>query len=166
MWATIAAALAAVAVGGRAHASAEPARAVVFVCQHGNVKSVIAAQWFNRLAARRGSRLRALARGMEPTGRVPEKVAAELRREGFEVGGLEAEALDGADLVGAARVVAIGVDTGAVTTGGRVPVEDWQGIPPASERYGEASAALRARVEALLERLEPRASGQPGSRRE
>ena len=43
-----------VAFGGAPSRKAEAPRTVVFVCEHGNVKSLIAREWFNRLAAERG----------------------------------------------------------------------------------------------------------------
>jgi len=42
-------------------------RTVVFVCQHGAAKSVLAATLLERLAAEQGLPLRALARGTEPS---------------------------------------------------------------------------------------------------
>ena len=39
---------------------------VVFVCEHGAAKSVVAAQYFNKLAGERGLAVRAVARGAEP----------------------------------------------------------------------------------------------------
>lgn len=37
---------------------------VVFVCEHGTAKSLIAREWFNRLAAQRGIAARAVSRGV------------------------------------------------------------------------------------------------------
>jgi arsenate reductase (thioredoxin) len=39
---------------------------VVFVCEHGAAKSVIATAYFNKLAAERGLRTRAIYRGVNP----------------------------------------------------------------------------------------------------
>jgi len=39
---------------------------LVFVCEHGNVKSLIAASLFNKAATDRGSPLRAMSRGVNP----------------------------------------------------------------------------------------------------
>ena len=39
---------------------------IVFVCEHGAAKSIIAAAYFNQLAAEMGSDLRAVARGTDP----------------------------------------------------------------------------------------------------
>ena len=37
----------------------ESPQTVVFVCEHGNAKSLIASEWFNRLARARGLKARA-----------------------------------------------------------------------------------------------------------
>lgn len=126
-------------------------RTVVFACAHGNVKSLIASEWLNRRAAERGIAVRAVARGLTPENPVPPAIAESLRREGIDVAGFEAQALSPSDVEGVARLVMIGVEAPAWVERGRVPVEDWLGIPPASERYEESRDALRARIETLLD---------------
>jgi protein-tyrosine-phosphatase len=126
---------------------------VVFVCAHGNVKSLIASQWFNRRAAERGLAVRAVSRGVAPENPVPPAIAGRLRQDGFDVTGFEARALAPADAEGASRMVMIGVEPPSwVGVTGR-PVETWDGIPPASESYEASRDALRARIEALLDTL-------------
>jgi arsenate reductase len=39
---------------------------IIFVCEHGAAKSVIAATYFNHLAEKAGSARRAIARGINP----------------------------------------------------------------------------------------------------
>jgi protein-tyrosine-phosphatase len=126
---------------------------VVFVCQHGNVKSLIAAQWFNRLAAERGIAARAVARGLEPENSVPPAIADRLRRDGLDVRGYEARPLVSADVEGAQQLVAIGVEAPAWVARSGVAVDAWDGIPPASERYEESRDAMRARIDVLLQSL-------------
>jgi protein-tyrosine-phosphatase len=137
-----------------ATATPRPNRTVVFVCEHGNVKSLVAQQWFNRLAEKRGSELRAVSRGMRPEPAVPVAIAGRLRDDGFDVAGFVPAELTSADLATAIRVVAIGVDTSPVTSSTRVPVETWREIPPASEQYEASRDALRRRMLALLDDLE------------
>ncbi len=132
----------------------EPPRSVVFVCEHGNVKSLIAREWFNRLAASRGLDLRALSRGVTPEKSVPAAIADALRRDGFDVGGFEPRAFSAADATGAARVVGIGVDLSSAGERSDAPLETWPDIPPASENYAASRDALRARIEALLRTFE------------
>ena len=45
--------------------------AVVFVCEHGSVKSLVAQEWFNRRAKERGLAVRAVSRGITPDASVP-----------------------------------------------------------------------------------------------
>jgi protein-tyrosine-phosphatase len=138
----------------RKPAGPPPPRAnVVFVCAHGNVKSLIAAEWFNRLAAERGVAARAVARGLAPENPVPPAIAERLKRDGVDVAGFEARALSTADVEGAFRLVAIGVEPPAWVQRSGVAVEAWDGIPPASERYEESRDAMRARMDALLRAL-------------
>jgi arsenate reductase (thioredoxin) len=124
---------------------------VVFVCEHGTVKSLIASEWFNRLAAERGLDVRAAPRGVTPDASVPPAIAEALREEGFDVSTFEPRAFGTADASVALRVVGIGVDLSAAV---RVPLETWQGIPPAGPSYAATRDALRTRIEVLLKTLE------------
>src|SRR5438477_12823807 len=56
---------------------------VVFVCEHGAAKSVVAAAHFNDLAAKRGLRVRAIARGVEPQAQLAPSAVNGLRGEGL-----------------------------------------------------------------------------------
>jgi len=133
---------------------------VVFVCEHGNVKSLIAREWFNRQAAQHGLAVRAVSRGLRPVTPAPSAIAEELRRDGFDVAGFEARAFTTADLAGATRVVAIGIERSALGARADLPIETWEGIPPASEQYAAARDALRARIESLLSTLAREERGQ------
>ena len=124
---------------------------VVFVCEHGNVKSLIAQEWFNRRAKERGLAVRAVSRGRKPEAPVPGPIADALARDGFDVRTFAPQAPVAAELRQAARVVGIGLDGKAL--GATVDVEVWEGIPPASEDYAAAREALRARIETLLSAL-------------
>jgi protein-tyrosine-phosphatase len=130
--------------------SPPPARPVVFVCEHGNVKSLIAASWFDRLAAERGLPTRAVSRGLTPEAGVPEAIAARLAGDGFDVTGFAPRALASADVEGASRVVLIGAEPPEWLAASAVPVERWDGVPPASERFEASRDALRARIATLL----------------
>jgi len=142
------------ALGAATPREPEAAQTVVFVCQHGNVKSLIAREWFNRLATEHGLPFRAVARGVTPEASVPPAIAEALRSDGFDVSGFEPRAFSAADVTGAARIVGIGVELSSAPERGDAPLDTWQGIPPASERYAASRDALRARIEALLKTLE------------
>jgi arsenate reductase len=135
--------------------SRPPAPTVVFVCQHGNVKSLIASQWFNRLAAERGLAVRAVSRGVTPETPVPPAIAERLARDGFDVTRFEPTAFTPADL-GASRVVMIGVEPPAWVGSKRLGVETWDRIPPATERYEASRDAMRDRIGSMLDALAKR----------
>jgi arsenate reductase len=126
---------------------------VVFVCAHGNAKSLIASEWFNRLASERGIPAHATARWLTPENPVPPRIATRLQEEGMDVSGFEARAFVPADLDGAQRVVLIGVDPPSWAERSRVSPEAWNGIPPASEGYDKSRDAMLSRIEALLTEL-------------
>jgi arsenate reductase len=59
---------------------------IVFVCQYGSAKSVVAARFFNRIAAEEGLPFRAVARGIETERVIPSYVREPIRADGFEIG--------------------------------------------------------------------------------
>jgi len=133
---------------------AKPARTVVFVCEHGSVKSLIAMQWFNRRALERGVKYRAVSRGMTPDPSVPKGIAARLQEDGFAVENFTPARLSKVDVRDAVRVVSIGADITSVTMDSRVKVEEWGDVPPASENYASSREAIRKHIDALLTELE------------
>ena len=58
---------------------------VLFVCLHASAKSLIAAEYFNKLAGERRLPFRAVSAGTEPDGAVPPHVVAGLRDDGYDV---------------------------------------------------------------------------------
>jgi protein-tyrosine-phosphatase/ketosteroid isomerase-like protein len=126
---------------------------VVFVCEHGSVKSVMAAHWFNRLAAERNAPVRAVSRGVAPDEAIPPAVARNLAEDGFDVAGFAPKRLQATDVAGAVHVVAIGVDSPLLSD---AKLSRWDDIPPASTGYAASRDAMRARIEALLDSLATR----------
>jgi arsenate reductase len=127
---------------------------VVFVCEHGSVKSLIAAQWFFRLASERGLAVRAVSRGVTPDASVPSLIEAALARDGFDVSGFEPRRPDAEVLANASRVVAIGVDPRQIPSPPQTPVEAWEGIPAATDDYAAAREAMKERIQALIDDLD------------
>ena len=133
-----------------------PKAQVLFVCQHGNVKSIMAASYFNQQAEKLGLPYRAVARGVAPdSSTVPQPIAAGLRADGIDVDGFRAEAVKASDTAASARVVTIGATLSAQSekaAGGRV--EQWNDVPPASEGFAETRDAIKAHVRKLIEQLD------------
>jgi hypothetical protein len=151
----------------------EPAARIVFVCRNGVAMSVWSAAYFNRLAAARGLRERAVARAAVPSfTAVPFRMRVALALDGFRVGGFRPHVVSATDVRDAALVVTIDDELPDDARAASEPVEAWSGFPPMRERYFPSRAALKERIEALVERLaegahrtEPRSAFVvPGSR--
>jgi arsenate reductase (thioredoxin) len=141
-----------------AHAAAAEPVDVVFICQHGYAKSLVAARHFERLALGRGLAVRVVARGLTPAPGVPDPLAANLRRDGFEVAGFRPAPVSVADLAGAEHIVGLGVTP---PRGKHATVERWDDLPALDAGYGVARDAIAARFEPLLARVA--AAQRPGS---
>lgn len=128
---------------------------VLFVCQHGAAKSVIAARHFTELARARGLTLTAVAAGVEPDEVIPAHVIAGLRRDGVADDdthplGVTRELLESAQLV-----VAFGCDLSAfVDDSGRMI--QWNDVPAVSDGYDAARTAIVSRLPAVLDEAEQR----------
>jgi arsenate reductase len=126
---------------------------ILFLCQHGGAKSVIAVSHFNRLAAERGLPFVAAAAAAEdPYDAVPVPIADYLQREGFEVRAFKPHQVAPDELRAAARVVTIGCDVPGAESG-TVTGDRWDDVPAASEDLEGSVAAIRRHVEALAEAL-------------
>lgn len=128
-----------------------PSKSIVFVCEHGSVKSLIAASFFNRLATEQKIDYRAIARGTEPQEAVPPAVASNLKKDGFSVESFKPEALTKKDADQASAIIAfceIPKNLAAPAM-----VSSWLDIPPASLDYEKAKAVMLPRIEAMVAEL-------------
>jgi hypothetical protein len=127
---------------------------IVFVCKNGVAMSVWSAAYFNRLAAARGLRQRAIARAMVPSySAVPINMTLALALDGFRVDGFRPHVISADDIRTAESVIAIETDLPPSLRPSVPKTELWLGFPPMREQYFPSRAALKARVEALIERL-------------
>jgi protein-tyrosine-phosphatase len=134
---------------------------IVFVCEHGAAKSVLAATYFNQLAARSGRlSLHALARGVSPDSEIPPRVAQGLAREGLEPCISTPIALAAEDLVNASLVVTFDQPQVTALVPRPATVIPWNDLPPVSEDFDMARSAILARVQALVTELDtPESAG-------
>jgi protein-tyrosine-phosphatase len=124
-------------------------RTVLFVCEHGSAKSVVAAAHFNRLAKERGLPFHAVSRGTSP-----DPVNHPAAVNGLDGDNLRPQAspqlLSLADIEAAASIVAF-CDLPpeyAVDASSQV----WS-VPPVSEDYAASRDAIVSRILRLLEDL-------------
>jgi protein-tyrosine-phosphatase len=150
-----------IVVGARGVAAEPPrgtADTVVFVCEHGSAKSVMAAAYFNRAAQERGIAARAVARGVTPDARVPDRIVTALAHEGLVVGDFKPQNVTAGETAQALRVVTIGVEAAPVLPGA-ADVEQWNDVPASSD-YDAARTALMQHIAALLQELQGATDGR------
>jgi protein-tyrosine-phosphatase len=139
---------------GQSGSSAEPAR-IVFVCEHGAAKSVIAAAYFNKLAAERGLRERAIYRGANPQAELSVAVLKGLRDDGLVVPTSKPGAITSDEVNGATHIFAIGCSLPAhAASSGKA--DSWDDIPEVSNGYAASRDAIKRHVEHLIDQLQKR----------
>jgi hypothetical protein len=127
---------------------------VVFVCKNGVAMSVWAAAYFNRLAAARDLRERAIARASVPSfTEVPLRMAFALALDGFRLDGYRPRVISADEAHGAELVIAIDTELPPDARPKDSGLEVWQGFPPMREKYFPSRKALKTRVQTLVERL-------------
>jgi len=127
------------------------APAVVFVCEHGAAKSVIATAYFNKLAAERGLPFRATFRGTAPQDELSVRTVAGLTADGVPIPSGKPTAISDADVSGATHIFAIGctLPDKAMRSGKSA---DWSDVPD-DQGYGPMRDAIVRHVKDLLDQL-------------
>jgi len=142
-------------LSGQVQPKAAPdSQTVVFVCEHGTVKSVVALAYFNQLARERHLNIRAISRGTAPDSAVPGKVREGLRLDGLQLGPFTPAEFTLADLTSAITVISFDQPKVAQLVGGRVPTAQWDGLPAVSDDYRIARDSIRHRVARLVDSLD------------
>lgn len=124
---------------------------VVFVCEHGAARSVIAAAYFNKLAAERGLSVRATATGTAPDADFNAATVAGLAADGLPALQGKPRILDAAEARSAQRLVTLGVTLPASLDS--IPRLEWNDSPPVSTNYRGARDYIRGQVETLIREL-------------
>jgi arsenate reductase (thioredoxin) len=125
---------------------------VLFVCEHGAAKSVIAAAYFDKLAKDQGLNYKAAFRGVNPDPAVNPVAEKGLKRDGFDISGWKPALVAKKDLDEASRIVTLGCALPAGTS--KAPkVTDWSDIPSPSQNYNLARDEIRKRVQKLVDDL-------------
>jgi arsenate reductase (thioredoxin) len=122
---------------------------VAFVCLHGSAKSLIAAEYFNRLASERKLPFCATTSGPEPDGEVPENVVAGLKRHGIDVGQYRPALIAAEQLADTGLIVSFACDAGRRLAPSR-PEQRWDECPAVSDDFDIAWTFITRRVEKLI----------------
>jgi len=133
-------------------ASEEKNDTVVFVCEFGSKKSLLAACYLNRLAEAQGLNVRAVSRGLTPDSVVPDGIRRALLAEGIDIGAFRPEPLSASDVEQARVVVSFSEDLGALSPI-RAPDRVWADLPALSDNYAVARDAIFSQVQRLVAEL-------------
>jgi protein-tyrosine-phosphatase len=124
---------------------------IVFVCEHGAAKSVIATAYFNKLASERGLPYRATFRGTTPQDELSVRAVDGLKADGVAIPSGKPAAISDADVTDATHIFAIGCtlpqrarDSGKAA--------DWTDVPD-DKGYGPMRDAIVRHVTQLLDQL-------------
>ena len=126
--------------------------AVVFVCEHGAAKSVVATAYFNKLAAERGLPFRATFRGTTPQDDLSVRAVAGLKADGVAIPSGKPAAITDHDVAGATYIFAIGcsLPEKARQSG---KAADWSDVPD-DQGYAPMRDAIVRHVQQLLNDLQ------------
>ncbi len=124
---------------------------IVFVCEHGAAKSILAAAYFNRVAKARGLDLQAVARGTNPDNELSPQVIKGLLRDGLTPTEPTPQRLTPADLQSAQQIITF--CELPVEYQQQDIVEHWNDIPPVSENYETARAAIVKRINYFVNQI-------------
>jgi len=129
-------------------ASAAP---VVFVCEHGAAKSIVAAAYFNRLAEEKHLSVRAVARGLTPQDELSTSATTGLRADGLSADLTRPVALNRDEAQSATRLVSfLPLPEGV---GGERAAIEWNDVPATGDGYDRARDRIVAHVQALVDEL-------------
>lgn len=125
---------------------------ILFVCEHGAAKSVIAAAYFDKLAKERGLKYRAVFRGTNPDPTLAVAAEKGLKEDGIDTRGWKPEIVTKKDMDAASGIVTLGCalpEKDAVAG----KVVEWNDISSVSQNYQAARDDIVKRVQSLVDDL-------------
>jgi protein-tyrosine-phosphatase len=125
---------------------------IAFVCLHGSAKSLIAAEYFNRLAIERNLPHRAITSGPEPDSEVPQNVVAGMKSRGIDVSQYRPTLIEAGQFTDADLIVSFACDAGRRLAPSK-PEERWDECPAVAADFDIAWTFITGRVEKLISRL-------------
>ncbi len=128
---------------------------ILFVCEHGAAKSIIAAAYFNKLAHEKGLNVQALARGTLPDDELSQGTLQGLMADGLTSTEVSPQKLQPAEIESAQRVIIFGDLLDPQDHYG-IEIENWNEVPPVSRDYQIARDAIIGHLHQLLAEISGR----------
>ncbi|MGE5378157.1 MAG: hypothetical protein ACM3XO_24105 [Bacteroidota bacterium] len=126
-------------------------RKIIFVCEHGAAKSIVAATYFNKLAQEKGLLAQALARGTNPDLGLSAYAVAGLLEDGLTPSQLTPEKLMPEQIEAADVVVSFCELPGVDLEENHIAY--WHNVPAVSEDYKKARDMILVRIQDMLKDL-------------
>jgi arsenate reductase (thioredoxin) len=147
--------LSVLAAGSEAQAQGPSATPrVIFVCEHGAAKSVIATAYFNKIAAERGLPDRATYRGANPQAELSVSALKGLKEDGLTLPTAKPSPITAADVTAATHIFAIGCSLpSSATASGKA--DSWDDVPE-DQGYAAQRDAIKRHVERLIDQIQKR----------
>jgi protein-tyrosine-phosphatase len=125
---------------------------VLFVCEHGAAKSLIAAAYFDKLAKDQRLNYKAAFRGVNPDPALNSVAEKGLKQDGIDTSGWKPARVTQQDIDEASQIVTLGC---ALPAGIHVAskVTDWNDISSPSQNYERARSEIKKRVQKLVDDL-------------
>ena len=124
---------------------------IVFVCEHGAAKSIIAAAYFNRFAQERDLRLRAIARGTHPDSGLSAITVAGLHEDGLTPTESIPQKLSLEEIQAAEQIISFCELPTEFQP--NVKMEKWNDVPPVSQNYERARDIIMEHLRQLINHL-------------
>ena len=121
---------------------------IVFVCEHGAAKSIVAAAHFNWIAREKGIAARAIARGTHPEPALSDSAVTGLLADGLQPTEAGPRKLEPAEIAGARKVISFCELPREYEQEQRI--EHWDDVPPISEGYEQARDAMLTHIRKLM----------------
>ena len=121
---------------------------IIFVCEHGAAKSIIAAAYFNKMASEAGLDQRALARGTHPQTELSQSAVTGLIQDGLTPTETIPQELSGNEINAAHRVISFCELPAAYQD--KRDIEYWDEVPPVSENYARARDMILVKLKVLM----------------
>ncbi|MEP6999918.1 MAG: hypothetical protein ABI969_05540 [bacterium] len=137
---------------GAQQATASPQGTVLFVCEHGTVRSLLAKILFEQYAKEVGLNMVAVSRGTPADSILPAFMLVGLKADHVTLGSWRPQTLGPSDLASASYVVSFDVPLAATATA-NVPRAQWDALPPVSQNYAAGREAIKMRVHELVDSL-------------
>jgi arsenate reductase (thioredoxin) len=127
-------------------------KTIIFVCEHGAAKSIIAASYFNKLANEKGLKFTAIARGTNPDETLSPITVQGLQKDGVAITETQPKKITIEEIKSAHLLVTFcNISDEEVQHANEI--EHWRGIPPVSENYEIARDFIKSNLNQIIEEL-------------